>query len=91
MRTMSTTVGNFSERTSEREVEPQSENRNLEHKLTPRSLLICVCVPDVQSILERLGSDRTLLKESVLIGCSEQNQARFCLDVGKNTLELKTL
>uniref|UniRef100_A0A3Q3G5V3 Nudix (nucleoside diphosphate linked moiety X)-type motif 13 n=1 Tax=Labrus bergylta TaxID=56723 RepID=A0A3Q3G5V3_9LABR len=37
---------------------------------------------DVQSILERLGSDQTLLKESVLIGCSEQKQAQFCLDVG---------
>uniref|UniRef100_A0A8P4G4M9 Zinc ribbon NADH pyrophosphatase domain-containing protein n=1 Tax=Dicentrarchus labrax TaxID=13489 RepID=A0A8P4G4M9_DICLA len=31
-------------------------------------------------------SDRTLLKESVLIGCSEENQAQFCLDVGKNIL-----
>ncbi|XP_068585303.1 NAD(P)H pyrophosphatase NUDT13, mitochondrial isoform X2 [Cebidichthys violaceus] len=38
---------------------------------------------DVQSVLERLGSDRTLLKESVLIGCSEQNQVQFCLDVGE--------
>uniref|UniRef100_A0A671X8G3 NAD(+) diphosphatase n=1 Tax=Sparus aurata TaxID=8175 RepID=A0A671X8G3_SPAAU len=38
---------------------------------------------DVQSILERLGSDRSLLKESVLIGCSEQNQVQFCLDVGE--------
>lgn len=35
-------------------------------------------------MLERLGSDESLLKESVLIGCSEQNQAVFCLDVGKN-------
>uniref|UniRef100_A0A3B4GHS4 NADH pyrophosphatase-like N-terminal domain-containing protein n=1 Tax=Pundamilia nyererei TaxID=303518 RepID=A0A3B4GHS4_9CICH len=24
------------------------------------------------------------LKEAVLIGCSEQNQAQFCLDVGEN-------
>ncbi|XP_069015942.1 NAD(P)H pyrophosphatase NUDT13, mitochondrial [Embiotoca jacksoni] len=38
---------------------------------------------DVQSILQRLGSDRSLLKESVLIGCSEQNQAQFCLDLGE--------
>lgn len=37
---------------------------------------------DVRSLLERLGSDRSLMKESVLIGCSEQNQAQFCLDVG---------
>ncbi|XP_041670824.1 nucleoside diphosphate-linked moiety X motif 13 [Cheilinus undulatus] len=37
---------------------------------------------DVQSVLQRLGSDSALLKESVLIGCSEQNQAQFCLDVG---------
>ncbi|KAK2820748.1 hypothetical protein Q5P01_023707 [Channa striata] len=39
--------------------------------------------PDVQSFLERLGSNPSLLKESVLIGCSEQNQAQFCLDVGE--------
>ncbi|XP_040885577.1 nucleoside diphosphate-linked moiety X motif 13 isoform X1 [Toxotes jaculatrix] len=38
---------------------------------------------DVQAILERLGSDGSLLKESVLIGCSEQNQAQFCLDIGE--------
>ncbi|XP_058477740.1 nucleoside diphosphate-linked moiety X motif 13 isoform X1 [Solea solea] len=38
---------------------------------------------DVQLILERLGADRSLLKESVLIGCSEQNQAQFCLDLGE--------
>ncbi|XP_029977676.1 NAD(P)H pyrophosphatase NUDT13, mitochondrial isoform X2 [Sphaeramia orbicularis] len=36
----------------------------------------------LQSVLERLGADRSLLMESVLIGCSEQNQAQFCLDVG---------
>ncbi|KAF0025975.1 hypothetical protein F2P81_022856 [Scophthalmus maximus] len=38
---------------------------------------------DVQLILERLGSDRSLLKEAVLLGCSEQNQAEFCLDLGE--------
>nr|XP_020472357.1 nucleoside diphosphate-linked moiety X motif 13-like [Monopterus albus] len=38
---------------------------------------------DVQLILERLGSDGSLLKDSVLIGCSEQNQPQFCLDVGE--------
>ncbi|CAJ1081301.1 nucleoside diphosphate-linked moiety X motif 13 isoform X2 [Xyrichtys novacula] len=38
---------------------------------------------DLQSILERLGSDGSSVKESVLIGCSEQNQAQFCLDVGE--------
>uniref|UniRef100_A0A3B4ZLY5 NAD(+) diphosphatase n=1 Tax=Stegastes partitus TaxID=144197 RepID=A0A3B4ZLY5_9TELE len=38
---------------------------------------------DLQSILKKLGSDESLLKESVLIGCSEQNQAQFCLDVGE--------
>ncbi|KAJ4919960.1 hypothetical protein JOQ06_000197 [Pogonophryne albipinna] len=37
---------------------------------------------DVQSLLENLGSDRTLLQEAVLIGCTEQNQAQFCLDIG---------
>ncbi|XP_056285061.1 nucleoside diphosphate-linked moiety X motif 13 isoform X2 [Pseudoliparis swirei] len=38
---------------------------------------------DVQLILERLGSNRTLLQESVLIGSSEQNQLQFCLDLGE--------
>lgn len=48
-----------------------------------------LCVLDLLSVLERLGSDRTMLKESVLIGCSEQNQVQFCLDVGKNFLQLQ--
>ncbi|XP_024858473.1 nucleoside diphosphate-linked moiety X motif 13 [Kryptolebias marmoratus] len=38
---------------------------------------------DVQSVLRKFGSDGSLLKESILIGCSEQNQAQFCLDVGE--------
>ncbi|XP_039645189.1 nucleoside diphosphate-linked moiety X motif 13 isoform X1 [Perca fluviatilis] len=38
---------------------------------------------DVQSILQRLGSDPALLEQSVLIGCSQQNQAQFCLDIGE--------
>ncbi|XP_026207984.1 nucleoside diphosphate-linked moiety X motif 13 isoform X2 [Anabas testudineus] len=38
---------------------------------------------DVQSVLQRLSSDGSLLKRSVLIGCSKQNQALFCLDVGE--------
>ncbi|XP_074519720.1 NAD(P)H pyrophosphatase NUDT13, mitochondrial [Halichoeres trimaculatus] len=37
---------------------------------------------ELQSMLDRLGSDRNLVKESVLIGCREENQAQFCLDVG---------
>ncbi|KAM3592342.1 uncharacterized protein V6R79_016891 [Siganus canaliculatus] len=37
---------------------------------------------DVWSVLERLGADGSLLNDSVLIGCSDQNQAQFCLDVG---------
>lgn len=45
-----------------------------------------LCVLDIRAILERLGSDKTKLKESVLIGCSEQNQVQFCLDVGKHSL-----
>ncbi|XP_047464250.1 nucleoside diphosphate-linked moiety X motif 13 [Mugil cephalus] len=38
---------------------------------------------DVESVLQRLGSRGSLLEESVLIGCSDQNQAQFCLDVGE--------
>ncbi|XP_071759091.1 NAD(P)H pyrophosphatase NUDT13, mitochondrial [Centroberyx gerrardi] len=38
---------------------------------------------DVQDVLQRLGEDRSMVKESVLIGCTEQNQAQFCLDVGE--------
>ncbi|XP_028990220.1 nucleoside diphosphate-linked moiety X motif 13 isoform X3 [Betta splendens] len=38
---------------------------------------------DVQSVLERLGSDGSLVKKSVLVSCLEQNQAQFCLDVGE--------
>lgn len=59
--------------------EPQVENHTFKQSWS-------LCVADVLSILERLGSDRPLLKESVLIGCSEQNRAQFCLDVGKNSL-----
>ncbi|XP_039472432.1 nucleoside diphosphate-linked moiety X motif 13 isoform X3 [Oreochromis aureus] len=61
------------------------------HRLSP--LLRCTDVgtfspatltcSDVQSVLQRLGSDGSPLKEAVLIGCSEQNQAQFCLDVGE--------
>lgn len=36
---------------------------------------------DVSSLLQRLGADSTLLQESVLIGCSEQGHAHFCLDL----------
>lgn len=43
-----------------------------------------LCVSEVLVLLETLGSDRTLLKESVLIGCTEQNQVQFCLDVGEH-------
>lgn len=53
---------------------------NVFHVLT----LWMFCGPDVQSVLQRLSSDGSLLKRSVLIGCSKQNQALFCLDVGKN-------
>ncbi|XP_028264432.1 NAD(P)H pyrophosphatase NUDT13, mitochondrial isoform X2 [Parambassis ranga] len=61
------------------------------HRLSPllqrtnRGTLRAAAVPssDVHLILQRLNSDASLLKESVLIGCSEQNQAQFCLDVGE--------
>ncbi|XP_029933238.1 NAD(P)H pyrophosphatase NUDT13, mitochondrial [Myripristis murdjan] len=38
---------------------------------------------EVQAVLQRLGAEGSLLQDSVLIGCSEQNQAQFCLDVGQ--------
>ncbi|XP_012731714.2 nucleoside diphosphate-linked moiety X motif 13 [Fundulus heteroclitus] len=44
---------------------------------------IALSYSEVQSVLQRAGADGSLLKESVLIGCSEQNQAQFCLDVGE--------
>ncbi|XP_047232474.1 nucleoside diphosphate-linked moiety X motif 13 isoform X1 [Girardinichthys multiradiatus] len=44
---------------------------------------VALSYSEVQSVLHRSGSDGSLLKESILIGCSEQNQAQFCLDVGK--------
>lgn len=54
-------------------------------------LHFCVlCISDVQLILERLGSQGTLLKKSVLIGCTEQNQVQFCLDVGEDILMQNT-
>ncbi|KAK5605045.1 hypothetical protein CRENBAI_002350 [Crenichthys baileyi] len=44
---------------------------------------VALSYSEVQSVLHRSGSDGSLLKESILIGCSEQNQAQFCLDVGE--------
>ncbi|XP_077359058.1 NAD(P)H pyrophosphatase NUDT13, mitochondrial [Festucalex cinctus] len=37
---------------------------------------------DVRSLLQALGADESLLKESVLIGCRDDQLAHFCLDVG---------
>ncbi|KAM9700126.1 NAD(P)H pyrophosphatase NUDT13, mitochondrial isoform 2-T2 [Menidia menidia] len=44
---------------------------------------VAMATPELQSVLLRSGSDGSLLNESVLIGCSQQNQAQFCLDVGE--------
>ncbi|XP_014329632.1 nucleoside diphosphate-linked moiety X motif 13 isoform X2 [Xiphophorus maculatus] len=44
---------------------------------------IALTYSEVQSVLHKCGSDGSLLKESILIGCSEQNHAQFCLDVGE--------
>ncbi|CAL8302506.1 unnamed protein product [Lota lota] len=38
---------------------------------------------DVDGIMNRLGKDGSMVKESVLITCTEQNRALFCLDVGE--------
>lgn len=53
--------------------------KHTEHGTFRPAALMC---SDVLLILERLGSDRSQMNESVLIGCSEQNQAQFCLDLG---------
>lgn len=37
---------------------------------------------EVEGILEKLGRDKEMVKESILITCTEQNQAQFSLDVG---------
>ncbi|XP_075996214.1 NAD(P)H pyrophosphatase NUDT13, mitochondrial isoform X3 [Genypterus blacodes] len=37
---------------------------------------------DLLSLLHTLGADPCLVEESVLIGCSADKQAQFCLDVG---------
>ncbi|KAL0984156.1 hypothetical protein UPYG_G00137810 [Umbra pygmaea] len=37
---------------------------------------------DVKGILENLGEDKEMMKDSVLINCTKQNKAQFCLDVG---------
>ncbi|CAL8381379.1 unnamed protein product [Gadus morhua 'NCC'] len=38
---------------------------------------------DLEGILNRLGKDGSMVKDSVLITCTEQNRALFCLDVGE--------
>ncbi|XP_030629496.1 NAD(P)H pyrophosphatase NUDT13, mitochondrial isoform X2 [Chanos chanos] len=38
---------------------------------------------EVQGILEKLGKDKQLVDESVLIGCTEENEAQFSLDLGE--------
>ncbi|XP_018616521.2 NAD(P)H pyrophosphatase NUDT13, mitochondrial isoform X1 [Scleropages formosus] len=38
--------------------------------------------PDVSGILDKLGKDKELLNNSVLIGCSDTHVAQFSLDVG---------
>ncbi|KAM4524746.1 NAD(P)H pyrophosphatase NUDT13, mitochondrial isoform 1-T2 [Odontesthes bonariensis] len=55
----------------------------LQHQDTGTLRPVSLSCPDLRSVLERFGSDGSLLKESVLIGCSEQNQTQFCLDVGE--------
>ncbi|XP_041714047.2 NAD(P)H pyrophosphatase NUDT13, mitochondrial-like [Coregonus clupeaformis] len=36
---------------------------------------------DVEGILEKLGEDKEMVKESILINCTEQNKAQFSFDV----------
>lgn len=38
---------------------------------------------DVERVLEQMGKSKELVRESVLVTCSEDNQAQFSLDVGE--------
>ncbi|XP_072296632.1 NAD(P)H pyrophosphatase NUDT13, mitochondrial [Eucyclogobius newberryi] len=37
--------------------------------------------PDVKSLLQKLGADPSVIRDSVLIGCSDAGGALFCLDL----------
>ncbi|XP_063046600.1 nucleoside diphosphate-linked moiety X motif 13 [Engraulis encrasicolus] len=37
---------------------------------------------DLEGVLDRMGESRALLKEALLIGCTEKHEAQFSLDVG---------
>ncbi|XP_046888102.1 nucleoside diphosphate-linked moiety X motif 13 [Hypomesus transpacificus] len=69
----------------------QSGNIFLYHKLAPLLQrtesgifqLQILQTSEVEGILEKLGGDKEMVKESILITCNEQNQAQFSLDVGE--------
>ncbi|XP_072523387.1 NAD(P)H pyrophosphatase NUDT13, mitochondrial isoform X2 [Salminus brasiliensis] len=42
----------------------------------------CLKTSAVEHILEKLGRDKRLVSEAVLMGCGEANEPCFCLDVG---------
>ncbi|KAM9561573.1 NAD(P)H pyrophosphatase NUDT13, mitochondrial isoform 2-T5 [Salvelinus alpinus] len=68
----------------------QSGNIFLYHKLAPLLQrtdsgiyqLPALQTKDVEEILEKLGEDKEMVKESILINCTEQNEAQFSFDVG---------
>ncbi|XP_064780272.1 nucleoside diphosphate-linked moiety X motif 13 [Oncorhynchus masou masou] len=68
----------------------QSGNIFLYHKLAPLLRrtdsgiyqLPALQTKDVEEILEKLGEDKEMVKESILINCTEQNEAQFSFDVG---------
>ncbi|KAL2101731.1 hypothetical protein ACEWY4_003492 [Coilia grayii] len=41
-----------------------------------------ICTNDLEGVLDKLGKSHALVKEAVLIGCTEKHEAQFSLDVG---------
>ncbi|XP_066522611.1 nucleoside diphosphate-linked moiety X motif 13 isoform X2 [Hoplias malabaricus] len=67
----------------------------LYHKLAPllqknkdsMYQLPCLRTSDVEQVLEKLGRDKQLISEAVLISCTETNEPHFCLDVEQSVME----
>ena len=46
--------------------------------------LLVFCFLELEKLLGKLGHDTQRVEDSVLIGCSEQHEAWFALDLGLN-------